>query len=363
MRILYGVQGTGNGHISRARSIVGKLKALGAQVDFVFSGRDSKEDYFDMQEFGDFTVKLGVRLCMDKGRLNIFKTISRFSYKKLKSEIESLDLSNYDLVLTDFEPICAWAAKKQNVPCVAIGHQYSFKYDVPCEGDNFISRLIFKYYAPSDRHIGFHWNSYHAPILPPLIQSIDKSMIAKVQRTNDVLVYLAHENSQEMIVLLQQLNEIQFVYHCADIEPAQYANVTVKPFSRDGFQKSLLKCNYIITGAGFEFPSEALQLGKSIMVKPVKGQMEQLSNAKALTQLGFATRVERWDVKTIRDWYETSELIKVSYPDITSDIAKWVMDPTQESIDQISNRLWSNVVTSTVEKEEEFSISSALSLA
>ena len=188
-------------------------------------------------------------------------------------------------------------------------------------------------------------------------------MIKNVQRTNDVLVYLAHENSQEMIVLLQKLNEIQFVYHCADIEPARYGNVTVKAFSRDGFQKSLLQCNYIITGAGFEFPSEALQLGKSIMVKPVKGQMEQLSNAKALTQLGFATRVERWDVKTIRDWYETSELIKVNFPDITHDIAKWVMDPTQESIEQISNRLWSNVVSSKIEKEETFSISQMLSLA
>jgi len=362
MRILYGVQGTGNGHISRARSIVGKLKALGAQVDFVFSGRDNKEDYFDMEEFGDFKALHGVRLCMDKGRLNILKTMASFSFKKLNREIKSLDLSQYDLVLTDFEPISAWAAKKQNVPCVAIGHQYSFKYDVPCEGDNFISRFIFKYYAPSDRHIGFHWNSYSAPILPPLIHCIDDVTKNEVQRTNDVLVYLVHENSQEMIVLLQQLSDIHFIYHCADIEPGQYSNVEVKAFSRDGFQKSLLKCNYIITGAGFEFPSEALQLGKSIMVKPVKGQMEQLSNAKALTQLGFATRVEHWDVDTIRHWYETSELVQVSFPDITNDIAKWVMDPTQESIGQISKRLWSNVVSSKIEKEDEFSLTSILKM-
>ncbi|BCE01115.1 MJ1255/VC2487 family glycosyltransferase [Marinicellulosiphila megalodicopiae] len=363
MNILYAVQGTGNGHISRARSIVGKLKEQGASVDFVFSGRDNKEDYFDMEEFGDFKALHGVRLCMDKGRLNILKTITTFSYAKLKKEIKSLDLSKYDLVLTDFEPISAWAAKQQNVPCVAIGHQYSFGYDVPCEGDSLLSRFIFKYYAPADRHIGFHWHHYNAPILPPLIHIIDKKIQASVVKTNQCLVYLVHENSQEMIVLLQQLPEIQFVYHCKDIDPGIYANVTVKPFSREGFQRSLLKCNYIITGAGFEFPSEALQLGKSIMVKPVKGQMEQLSNAKALTQLGYATRIEKWDIQTIRDWYQSSEQVKVSFPDITEDIAKWVIDPNFESIDSITKRLWKEVKVSKVEKEEEFNLSAILGMA
>ena len=42
MRILYGVQGTGNGHITRARTMLPALQAAGIDVDFVFSGRPSE---------------------------------------------------------------------------------------------------------------------------------------------------------------------------------------------------------------------------------------------------------------------------------------------------------------------------------
>ncbi|MBP7664242.1 MAG: glycosyltransferase, partial [Shewanella sp.] len=39
MRILYGVQGTGNGHLSRARVMAKALMKQDIEVDFLFSGR------------------------------------------------------------------------------------------------------------------------------------------------------------------------------------------------------------------------------------------------------------------------------------------------------------------------------------
>ena len=59
MRILYGVQGTGNGHISRCRLIAQSLQAAGAEVDYVFSGREAAA-YFDMQAFGDYRALPGL---------------------------------------------------------------------------------------------------------------------------------------------------------------------------------------------------------------------------------------------------------------------------------------------------------------
>ena len=52
MKLLYGVQGTGNGHITRARALNKYLAEFGLEVDFLFSGRD-RDRYFDMEEFGD----------------------------------------------------------------------------------------------------------------------------------------------------------------------------------------------------------------------------------------------------------------------------------------------------------------------
>ena len=40
MNILYGVQATGNGHISRSREIIAALKKTGHSVQVILSGRD-----------------------------------------------------------------------------------------------------------------------------------------------------------------------------------------------------------------------------------------------------------------------------------------------------------------------------------
>ncbi|MGL5401221.1 MAG: glycosyltransferase family protein, partial [Plesiomonas shigelloides] len=51
MKLLYGIQGTGNGHLSRARELVPALRAQGIRVDVLCSGR-AADAYFDMQVFG-----------------------------------------------------------------------------------------------------------------------------------------------------------------------------------------------------------------------------------------------------------------------------------------------------------------------
>ena len=51
MKILYGVQGTGQGHISRARAMARVLDRHGVEVTWLFSGRD-RGALFDMDLFG-----------------------------------------------------------------------------------------------------------------------------------------------------------------------------------------------------------------------------------------------------------------------------------------------------------------------
>lgn len=43
MRILYGVQGTGNGHLSRSRVVAKALAKHDIQVDYFFSGRQPEQ--------------------------------------------------------------------------------------------------------------------------------------------------------------------------------------------------------------------------------------------------------------------------------------------------------------------------------
>ena len=59
MKILYGIQGTGNGHITRARVMAKAFKQRNVEVDYLFSGRPA-DQYFDMDVFGDYRVFEGV---------------------------------------------------------------------------------------------------------------------------------------------------------------------------------------------------------------------------------------------------------------------------------------------------------------
>jgi uncharacterized protein (TIGR00661 family) len=70
------------------------------------------------------------------------------------------------------------------------------------------------------------------------------------------------------------------------------------------FNKSLLTCHGLITGGGFETPSEALYLGKRLMSIPIKDHYEQQCNAAAMKKMGvtvleeidnnFENHVEKW---------------------------------------------------------------------
>ena len=120
MRILYGVQGTGNGHITRARALSTELANAGIDVDYIFSGRP-RDQYFNMEPFCSFKTYRGLTFATNNGQIQFAKTVLTNNVLNLRKEIKSLDVHDYDLVITDFEPVSAWAARLQNKPCLGIG--------------------------------------------------------------------------------------------------------------------------------------------------------------------------------------------------------------------------------------------------
>ena len=53
MNILYGVNATGNGHISRSRIIIAELKKRGHDISCIISGRND-DSLYDIEEFKPF---------------------------------------------------------------------------------------------------------------------------------------------------------------------------------------------------------------------------------------------------------------------------------------------------------------------
>jgi uncharacterized protein (TIGR00661 family) len=141
----------------------------------------------------------------------------------------------------------------------------------------------------------------------------------------------------------------QFMLYHADMENFSYGNIHTRAISKTGFKNDLVTSEYVITNSGFELISECLPLGKRILTKPLHGQIEQLSNARALEELGYATVIKRLDRDVIRQWLQgKAPVFRVQYPDVARAIAQWLGEKDRVSIAALSERLWSDTVVSKV---------------
>lgn len=336
MKIFYGVQGTGNGHISRARSLSKALSKLDTQVDYFFTGRP-KDQYFDMEPFGNWQSARGLTFVTERGQINPYKTVLQNNILEFYSDLRKLDLSGYDMVISDFEPVTAWACKKQGIKCYGIGHQYAFGHNIPREGVDLNSKILMNLFAPTHHQMGLHWHHFNAPILPPII---DVDHHGNTAEQDKVLVYLGFETPAEVIPLLQLFRDKQFFYYGAFDQAETRGNVHLRPLSRDGFKRDLADCEGVICNAGFELASEALHFGKKILVKPLLGQMEQLSNALAMEQLGLGHRMNSLDPYAVRQWLNEPHGTACDYPDVAKAIAEWLVNENRPSIETLSEELW-----------------------
>ena len=340
MRILYGVQATGNGHISRARAMEPYLRQQGAEVDFLFSGRPA-EQFFDMQAFGHYQLRQGLTFVTAAGRVNYWQSFRQASVRQLWHDVRQLDLSRYDIILNDFEPVTAWAARRQKKPCIGIGHQYAFLHPIPMENANLLSQGIFRYFAPANYSLGLHWHHFNAPILPPIIHTTFEAVASEPTL---VLVYLPFEDQQQVLQLLSPLTEYQFSVFGPGLPAQQLGHIQTQPPSLDAFKQTLARCSAVLSNAGFELISEALQLQKRILVKPLQGQMEQQSNALALTKLGLAERSDSLNSAVIANWlHSDSQLRQVQYPDVAKAICQWLAADTPDQAASLSKALWQQV--------------------
>ncbi|MFH4666724.1 MJ1255/VC2487 family glycosyltransferase [Vibrio cidicii] len=339
MKILYGVQGTGNGHIARARAMANALKQRGVAVDFLFSGREA-DRYFSMEAFGEFQTCRGLTFATEKGRVSYAKTAMNNSLLQVKREIDSLDLSAYDLVINDFEPVSAWAAKKQHKTCISISHQNAFRYPVPLKGASWLDKQVLQYFAPADIHIGLHWYHFDQPILPPIVNTAPQGS----GNRNIILVYLPFEQVEDICELLWRFQGQKFLcYHPDLLDTEVLENVELRALNHQAFQADLHACSGVIANGGFELPSEALSLGKKLLVKPLQGQFEQQSNVATLETLGLASVMDSLDARVVRAWLEEAHAESVTYPDVATAIADWLLQGDWSSQQELSRRLWERV--------------------
>lgn len=315
MKILYAIQGTGNGHVARAQDIIPHLQQYGEVDNFVSGAQADLNLPFPLK----YKSK-GLSFYFGKqGGINLIKTIGRNSLTEIWSEINSFPVEKYDLIVNDYEPITAWAAKRKKVPLVALSHQSSFlskKSPRPKMEDPF-AEWLFRNYAPCKKFIGFHFEKYDKNILTPVIRPLIREAIPT--NKGHYTVYLPAYDDEKVCKLLGKFKNIRwevFSKHCK--QAYLIDRISVFPVDSALFVESMVSSQGVLCGAGFETPAEALFLGKKLLVVPMQMQYEQQCNAVALKKLGVPRikKLKKSNLKKIGAWLEDDTIINVHYKDV-----------------------------------------------
>lgn len=319
MKILYGIQGTGHGHISRAREIL-PLLSESAKIDVLLSGYNCSMSLEDVH----IIRKRGISLSYnDSGRVSLIKTARNLKPITFLKDVKQLKPDSYDLVISDYEPVSAWAAYKAGVPSLALSHQAAFisEFSPRPARHSIFAEQILKKFAPCRSAIGFHFRRYDTFVEPPIIRS--EVLNLKPEQQNHVTVYLPAFHHKKLIPYFKSVKNTDWhIFSPSCSQAFDDANVSIQPVDNVGFLKSLESCQGVLTSGGFETCAEAMYLEKKLMVIPIQNQYEQLCNAAALQQMGiptifkvtdtFSDRLEEWlsnaHVRKLTDISDTETL-------------------------------------------------------
>jgi uncharacterized protein (TIGR00661 family) len=323
MKILYAIQGTGNGHLARSTEIVPLLNEM-ADIEVLVSGTQA-----DLKLPFDVKYRLhGMSFVFGtNGGVDVRKTISQIRIFRFLKDIISLPVNKYNLIISDFEPVSAWACKIQRKTCIGLSHQNTVLHPKApkSEKSDWLGKFILKNYAPAREKYGFHFkqldNSNYTPVIRKTIRN------ARSENKGHYTVYLPAYSNVEIEKVLSSFPQVKWeVFSKHGKEQYQVRNIIFRPVSIESFTLSFISCEGILCTAGFETPAEALYMGKKLCVIPMKNQYEQACNAAFLSEMGITTLSDfKKSVHEIRHWVENGKPLKIQYPDITKEILEKII--------------------------------------
>jgi len=293
--ILYGVNGEGAGHSTRAKEVLSHLVAQGHNVHVASFDRGLQNLKSDF----DVTEIYGFRFAYLNNRVRYKRTIAKNlitapqAARSLSRLKELVDEWRINLVITDFEPLTCHVGHKKNLPVISIDNQHCLtnaevSYPKQYRRDAAAAKLVTRLMTP-------HANAYlvisffTAPVrkrntflFPPLLRN--EILQATPTQGEHVLVYVTSP-APALAKLLSSVR-CSFIAYGFGREGKE-GNIVYKKPSLDGFFADLTAARAIVANSGFSLVSEALHLGKPYLAVPVSHQFEQIFNAYWLEKSGF----------------------------------------------------------------------------
>ena len=323
MKIFYAIQGTGNGHISRAEQLYPYLQKHG-EVDFFLSGSNAQLQTPLPIKYKSNGISLHYKTTggMDYGKIS--KSLSFNIYKEAKA----LPVEKYDLIINDFEFITSLACSLKKKKSIQFGHQASFQSKLTPRANTFnpIGNLVLDKFVKSTDYLGLHFQSYDKNIYNPIIK--DEIVNATPIDNGHITVYLPQYSIAILSPYLLTQSKFNFEVFTKEVkQPTHYKNLTLLPIDNKTFTNSLIQCHAIITAGGFETPAEALYLKKKLLSIPILKHFEQECNGAAMKKLGV-TVIEKIDKNfnhIFTEWVQADNNVQFTLTHSTEEIVQLLM--------------------------------------
>jgi uncharacterized protein (TIGR00661 family) len=308
--ILYGVNGEGSGHSTRAHEVLSHLQAQGhiLHVASFDRGLRNLRDDFEVTEIH------GLHLAYVNNRVRYRRTLAR-NLLALRQRAKSIarlselaDAWKIHAVITDFEPLCCHVGRRKGVPVISIDNQHCLtnaevSYPAKYRRDAAVAKLVTRIMTPrADAYLVTSF--FSAPIkrprtflFPPILrqQVINAAPVAGER----VLVYVTSP-APALAKLLGSVR-CEFIAYGFGRE-GRIGNILYRKPSTGGFMEDLTNAKAVVANAGFSLITEALHLGKPYLAIPIKHQFEQIFNAYWLEKMNYGAYWEELNKERVESF-------------------------------------------------------------
>lgn len=300
--LIYALNSGGRGHTFRALAMTQTLRQGGHEVVLCCGG--AAKVFFE--ERGERIIEVpALEQVIRANRGSFGGTIFRnarpflFGFNVVRL-VDTLQALKPDLLISDFEPFATLAAELMGLRVLALNRQQvvtETRYTLPrrYQLSAALTRAAVRYIAPKNaEHIllpTFSPLRLKHPARGTLIAPIVRDAVARQTPTQGdaILVYYNHTGIDGLLETLGNVKH-NFVVYSSSPARSSYPNIQLKHPATGTFETDLARCKGVICTAGFTLMSEALYLGKPLLVHPNHRFFEQTLNALLLTQadLGHA---------------------------------------------------------------------------
>ncbi len=318
LRVLYGVNGEGMGHATRSQVVIESL-LVHHDVRVVASGAAYR---FLADRLARVDEIFGPTFALTNGEIRRWETVRqnvRLAREELPETIRhwiaDVDGWKPDVVISDFEPLSAVFARVTRTPMIAVGNINMLdrcRHDREIIGRDREDYLIARAVARSMVREAVEYiitTFFRAPasrggttFVPPIIRP--EIVSAETVRGDHLVVYASGDESELDALRSSGLRCLVYGMRDGPQTAVTDGNLEFRPRSAEGFVEALRTARGVVAGGGFSLLSEAVYLGKPILCVPLRGQFEQVMNARYTERLGYGVCAAKLSAETVREFIE-----------------------------------------------------------